>query len=98
MHLDDLGWQTLKDCRNINSLVLLDQGLNTMSSLPLEGLTKPTRSSHHMHTEHFNVPFAKTDVYKNSFIPKVVRLWNRLPQSAIDKRVDLDTFKHVISV
>jgi hypothetical protein len=97
-HLIDLGWQPLKKRRSMNSLILFNQGLNGLSSLPLELLTKPTRYSRHMHSEHFNIPYAKTDVYKFSFIPRVVRLWNKLPQSIIDKRHNLDAFKYEISV
>lgn len=40
---------------------------NAMSSLPLECLTRPTQLSCHMHTQHFNIPFSRTDVNKYSF-------------------------------
>ena len=47
--LANLGWQSLKVCGDVGTITQ-DQDLDTMSALPLEGLTKPQRAT--CHTSH----------------------------------------------
>ena len=83
-HLTNLGWRSLRARRTSCSQALFNDGLNGESILPLGNLSTPLRSTRHHHSKHFNIPFAGTEVYKNSFVPRVLRWWNSLLQSLID--------------
>ena len=47
------------------------------------------------HDQSFLVPYARIMVYQKSFSPDSIRLWNNLPQSAIDCAA-LVSFKHKV--
>ena len=35
-------------------------------------------------TQHYNLPYARTDVYKSSFFPSTIKLWNNLQPAIIN--------------
>lgn len=83
-HLSNLGWDALKDRREAATLALFKQGINNQANIPVSHLTQPKRISRHMHTMHFDIPFARTDTYKFSFLPRAIRIWNNLPRSFVN--------------
>jgi len=49
------------------------------------------------HDEMYQVPYARTNVYKYSFVPATVRTWNTLPATLIHSH-SLQSFKTGVSV
>ena len=46
-------------------------------------------------TKHLSVPYARTNIYKFSFLPRATRLWNSLPNSLINSN-NVETFEATI--
>ena len=49
------------------------------------------------HSQHFVIPFARTDSYLYSVLPSTINLWNSLPNSLIDLN-DINHFKRDLSL
>ena len=62
-------------------------------SFTLIPLSTPTRG----HNQCFITPFARTDIYLNSFLPSAINLWNSLPDSLVELD-DLNQFKDDVSL
>ena len=95
-HLATLGWQALKQCRTASTLIYFNQSLHSLSALPIDNLTAPTRKARHVHTKHLMVPFARTNVFKFSFVPRAMVAWNSQPQALIDICYDAKAFEDEI--
>lgn len=82
--LDHLGWRTLKDRRIDASLCMffkMTSGLVTIG--PQSVAQRPTRTLRSAHSLSF-IPMTTTrDVYRFSFYPRTIFLWNALPPSVI---------------
>ena len=59
-------------------------GGQNLAKRPITNLTRPSRSSRHMHSQFYYQPFARTNCYNYSFIPNTVYDWNHLPQDIIN--------------
>ena len=81
--LEKLKWESLKKRRRDSRLILLYKGLKGAASIPIDDLIPPIRCSRNHHSLTFQTPRAKTDIYKGSFIPQTIRVWNTLPDSVI---------------
>ena len=81
--LGHLKWESLKERRKDNRLILLYKGLKGKASIPTEDLIPKTRRGRNQHSKAFQTPIANTDVYKCSFFPQTIRDWNVLPDSLI---------------
>ena len=81
--LEQLGWKSLHMRRKGSKLVLLFKGLKGRASIPCNDLQPPNRRSKNQHPMTFQVPYARTDIYKYSFFPDTIRDWNALPESII---------------
>jgi len=70
---------------------------NMVSISPADYLA-PVQSSRSRsgHDQMYQVPYARTDVYKYSFFPATVRMWNALLESVIQAGT-LSSFKAGIS-
>ena len=44
----------------------------------------------------FNVPFARTNIFKFSFLPRAIRPWNRLPSFAVNSDLDIAAFEVLV--
>ena len=74
--LQQLGWESLsKRCKG-SKLILLFKGLKGSASISCGDLQPPNRHSRNQHPMAFQVPYARTDIYKYSFFPDTVRDWN----------------------
>ena len=79
---EQLGWESLhKRCKG-SKLILLFKGLKGRASIPCDDL-QPNRRSRNQHPMAFQVPYARTDIYKYSFFPDTIRDWNALPAPII---------------
>ena len=57
----------------------------------------PFSTSIHGYNHHFVIPFARIDIYLNSFLPSTIKLWNSLPDSLVELddnqlRTDLSSY------
>ena len=81
--LEQLGWESLHKRRKGNKLILLFKGLKGRASIPCDNLQPPNRRSRNQHPMAFQVPYARTDIYKYSFFPGTIRDWNAHPAAII---------------
>ena len=79
--LKNLWWGSLKKRRN-RRLILLYKGLKGAASIPTDDLIPPIRRCRNHHLA-FQIPTARTDIYKGSFFTQTIRDWNALPDSVI---------------
>ena len=83
-YLSKLNLSPLKYRREINDLVFFFKYLENIYKLNLfdyvsfRCCTKPLRKIDHL---TLNVPFSRTDFFKNSFSVRICRLWNEFPLS-----------------
>ena len=76
--LSKLNLLPLKYCREINDLVFFFKCLNNIYKLNIfnyvssRSCTKQLRNVDHL---TLDVPFSRTDVFKNSFVVRICRLW-----------------------
>ena len=63
-----------------NRLIVFYKGLNKKANIPIrnEVSDKITRNTRRKHQKAFNIPLARTNVYKFSFLPRTIVEWNRL--------------------
>ena len=59
-------------------------GLDKNATLPLDDLSKPVKSTRHMHNSYYITIYARTNIFKFSFVPRTVKDWNSLPRSAVE--------------
>ena len=66
-----------------SKLILLFKGLKGRTSIPSDDLQSPNKHGRNLHPMAFQVPYARTNIYKYSFFPDTFRDWNALPASII---------------
>ena len=82
--LKDLGWKSLKSRREVDRLCLLKKGLDNNAILSLDELSKPARKTRHMHNRYYTTSYARTNIFKFSFVPSTIRDWNNLPHNVLE--------------
>ena len=88
-----INWQKLEHPRDTSHLCLLFKILHHQVHVSIYDIPAPapitaTRSSHE------SVLYARTDLYKYSFFPHTVLLWNKLLKTIMKmKTQSFDTFK-----
>ena len=78
--LEQLRWESLHKRRKGSKLILLFEGLKVRASIPCDDLQPPNRRSRNQHLVAFQVPYARTDIYKYK---DAIRDWNALPAAII---------------
>ena len=91
-----LKWSTLQDRRTIARLTLLFKILHKMIPIPDRCLPLPapissTQSNHPLKLAHL---LTRIDVYKYSFLSRMIIQWNQL-QIPVNN-IDIDTFKNTL--
>ena len=77
-----LGWESLQHRRRVDRLTTLfkiQHGLAELDTDVVYPGDKRTRGQHRLYQ-----PAAKLSIYKNSFFPRTIWEWNRLPTSVTD--------------
>ena len=76
--VNELGWESLEGRRQISRLCLLYKTYHGLIDIDKTAYLRPgdsrTRSHAGVYQEH-----TKHEVYYNSFFPRTIREWNRLP-------------------
>ena len=75
----------LEQRRKCSKRILLFNGLKGRTGISCDNLQPQNtcRCSRNQHPMAFQVPYARTDIYKYSFFPDTIRDWNALPGSII---------------
>ena len=77
----NLGWQPLQQRRTDARLVLMYRITYMLIDIPASMFLHPSTLSTRGHTVRYMLPFCRTDIYRHSFFPAGIRLWNQLPES-----------------
>ena len=94
--LQKLQWQSLQTRRERTQVVMLYRIVYRLVDIPAESYLHPASLRTRGHTLRFLVPHTRTTVYKTSFFPQAIRLWNKLPGGAVEAKT-LDSFKTQLS-
>lgn len=90
--IHELGWETLQQCRKHHRLTIMYKTLNGLICIPeadniLKKSDTRTRGSNRLRQT-----YTKAEVYNQSFFPRTIRDWNKLPTSVTDS-TSLDDLK-----
>jgi hypothetical protein len=89
--LQTLQWPTLAERRARIKATMMYRIVNGLVAIPpTEQHTSTTTARGH--TARFIVPYARTQLYRNSFFPDTIQIWNGLPQPFVES-TSLETFK-----
>jgi hypothetical protein len=83
--MNELGWKHLKQRRQENRLILLHKGLHGYANIPISDINQNKRKQRKGHNQQFQIPHARTDTIKDSFIPKTLKDWNQLDPNILQK-------------
>ena len=93
----ELGWQSLRQRRQIASVTMLYKIQNGLSDISPNCIPKPAPPRlRRGHPHQVSVPQTSLISYQNSFVPRAAHLWNSLPEAAVTAP-SLATFKNNIS-
>jgi hypothetical protein len=91
--LKDLALDELAIRRKIRRLCIFQQARQGHLSLPIGNLLQPVqRLSRHQHQNCYSTISTRKDCYKNSYVPKTLIDWNKLPE-LITNITNPETFK-----
>ena len=78
--LQHLGLPTLQQRRQHSKIVMLYRIRHQLANIPTTTYITPATRN----TQHYILPYARTDVYKSYFFPSTVKLWNNLQPAIIN--------------
>ena len=81
--LEQLKWESLQKRRKDNRRIFLYKGLKGKARIPTCDLIPKTRRCRNQHSMAFQIPSARFEAYKYSFLPQTNRDWNVLPDFMI---------------
>ena len=67
-NLEQLKWESLKQKRKGSRLILFYKCLKGQASIPVDDLKNPSRHTRNHHSKSFQIPYARTDAYRHSFL------------------------------
>ena len=82
--LQALNWKTLQERIAQCKVIMFYRVVHKWIAVPTTNL-QPVISTVRGHNERFLIPFARTQVYRHSFFPDTIRIWNGLPQHILSK-------------
>ena len=71
---------TLQQRRRHSKIIMLYRIRHQLANIPTTTYITPATRN----TQHYNLPYARTDVYKSSFFPSTIKLWNKLQPAIIN--------------
>ena len=72
--LEQVGWESLHKGRTSSKFILLFKDLKDRSGITYADIQPQNRLSRNQHPMIFQVPYARTDIYKYSFFPDTNRV------------------------
>ena len=98
--LTTLNWQALEKRRKQSHLMLLFKFFNSLIYVPNQYLPalSPVTSTSANHPLKLLHIYARTNCYRNSFLPRTVKDWNDLEiENLNNNNIDLETFKNYLA-
>ena len=90
--IQDLGWQPLQNRRQQAKVTLMYRIVHNLVDIPGEQYLHTATSATRGHGLKFIVPNCRTDLFRHSFFPSAIRLWNQLP-GTVATAPTLEAFK-----
>ena len=78
--LQNLDLPTLQQRRRHSKIIMLYRIRHQLANVPTTTYITPATRN----TQHYNLPYARTEVYKSSFFPSTIKLWNNLQPAIIN--------------
>ena len=78
--LQNLDLATLQQRLRHSKIIMLYRIRHQLANIPTTTYITPATRN----TQHYNLPYARTDVYKSSFFPSTIKLWNDLQPAIIN--------------
>ena len=78
--LQNLDLPTLQQRRRHSKIIMLHRIRHQLANVPTTTYITPATRN----TQHYNLPYARTEVYKSSFFPSTIKLWNNLQPAIIN--------------
>ena len=78
--LQHLDLPTLQQRRRHSKTIMLYRIRHQLANIPTTTYITPATRN----TQHYNLPYARTDVYQSSFFPSIIKLWNNLQPAIIN--------------
>ena len=72
--LQHLDLPTLQQCRQHSKIIMLYRITHKLASIPTATYIAPCIRN----TQHYILPYARTHVFKTSFFPSTIKIWNNL--------------------
>ena len=88
--LQHLDLPTLQQRRRHSKIIMLYRIIHQLANIPTTTYITPATRN----TQHYNLPYARTDVYKSSFFPSTIKLWNNLLPAIINSTTYHNIDKH----
>ena len=91
--ITNLGWSSLQQRRIEARLVMMYRITHDLVDIPAAQYLHPATFMHiRGSSQRYMLPFCRTDVYRHSFFPTGIRLWNQLPEHVATAQT-LESFK-----
>ena len=78
-----LQWPILQQRRQDAKLVMMYRISYDLVDIPAAQYLHPMTSMTRDHSARYMIPYCRTDIYRHSFFPSGIRLWNHLPECAV---------------
>ena len=79
-NLKYLDLPTLQQRRRHSKIIMLYRIRHQLANVPTTNFITPATRN----TQHYKTPYARTEVYKSSFFPSTIKLWNNLQPAIIN--------------
>ena len=78
--LQHLDLPTLQQRRRHSKIIMLYRIRHQLANIPTTTYITPATRN----TQHYNLPYARSNVYTSSFFPSTIKLWNNLQPAVIN--------------
>ena len=95
--IQKLGWTTLEERRRKGKATMfykITRGLVDVDSHDLKMKTTATRTRGHEH--RYRLPHSHLQSHLQSFIPSTIRIWNNLPEDAVEAPTLIKEFSRIL--
>ena len=84
--LKELEWESLQTRRETQRLAMMYKIKNGIVDIGKDLSLKSRRQSRHANSQSFEIPPSRTNYHLNSFLPRTIRQWNKLPNSVVEAK------------
>ena len=90
--MEQLQWESLQQRRMRAKVVMTYRILHSLVAIPSSPYCHHLGAATRGHSYRYRVPYSRTTIHKESFIPSAIRLWNQLPDG-VTSTESLESFK-----